>query len=367
MRNKVREELKIINKLNHSVKWHRSRKWRRFRAAWRDTLLLVREFIRPLLVFTLLFVGGGTIYNIIAVNTKAPVGKVWTEAVYQVFGLIFLQPLGDNLPDDPRLQLFYFVMPILGFSILAQGLTDFGLLLFNRRSRSKEWEMAVASTFNNHVILVGLGHLGFRVTKELHGLGQDTAVIELNPNEELTAVAKNMNVPVIPADARQENILIAAGIKKARTLLLCTQNDSVNLQIGLKARKLNPDIQIIARIFDDEFASMLQEQFGFQCMSATHMAAPKFAAAAAGVDITRPITVEGESFSLARFNIKPDSKLIGNAVAEVEQTYDVSVVLLRHNGESDFHPAGERSLQRGDVLAIFGGSKQISHIVHENN
>ncbi len=43
---------------------------------------------------------------------------------------------------------------------LAQGLTEFGALLFNRRLRSKEWEMVVASTFSNHIILVGLGHLG---------------------------------------------------------------------------------------------------------------------------------------------------------------------------------------------------------------
>jgi len=340
--------------------------WRRIKAAWRDTLLLVREFIRPLLIFTLAFVGGGSMYNAIAVRVNALVGQSWTEAVYHVFGLIFLQPLGDNLPTDIRLQLFYFGMPIIGFSILAQGLADFGLLLFNRRARSKEWEMAVASTFNNHVVLVGLGHLGFRVTKELNELGQDTAVIELNPDEALTAVAKSMNVPVIPADARQESILIAAGIEKARTLVICTQNDSVNLQVGLKARKLNPNIQIVARIFDDEFADLLEEQFGFQCMSATSMAAPKFAAAAAGVDITRPITVEGELFSLARFDIQPESKLIENSVSQIEQTYDVSVVLLRHDGESDFHPAGERCLEMGDVLAIFGGSKQISRIVHEN-
>ncbi len=349
------------------TKLNRSARWRRIRAGWRDTLLLVREFIRPLIIFTLAFIGGGTVYNAIAVNVNALVGRSWTEAVYHVFGLIFLQPLGDNLPNDFRLQLFYFVMPIIGFSILAQGLADFGLLFFNRRARSKEWEMAVASTFNNHVVLVGLGHLGFRVTKELNDLGQDTAVIELNPDEELTAVAKSMNIPVIPADARQEGILIEAGIKKARTLLLCTQNDSVNLQIGLKARKLNPDIRIVVRIFDDEFANLLQEQFGFQCMSATGMAAPKFAAAAAGVDITRPITVEGESLSLARFTIQPESKLLTQSVSQIEQAYDVSVVLLRHNKESDFHPAGERSLKMGDVLAIFGGSKQISRIVHENN
>jgi len=71
-------------------------------------------------------------------------------------------------------------MPIIGIVMLAQGLADFGSLLFNRRSRSKEWEMAVASTLKNHIILVGLGHLGYRVAIKLHEMDEQIAVIEFN-------------------------------------------------------------------------------------------------------------------------------------------------------------------------------------------
>ena len=58
-------------------------------------------------------------------------------------------------------------MPIIGIGILAQGLADFGSAIFNRKTRNKEWEMAVASTLNKHTILVGLGHLGYRVALEI--------------------------------------------------------------------------------------------------------------------------------------------------------------------------------------------------------
>ncbi|MCP5095464.1 MAG: hypothetical protein GY943_07925 [Chloroflexi bacterium] len=345
----------------------RTIRWRRLRAGWRDTLLLVREFIRPLFFFIISIIGGGTLYHQIALKAHALVGSLtWSEAVYQVMGLTFLQPLGDNLPQDFRLQLFYFLMPIIGLFILGQGLTDFGLLLFNRRARSKEWEMAVASTFNHHIVLIGLGHLGFRVAQELYELNQDIAVIEMDPQDELIESTKAMGIPVIQGDARREIELMGAGIAKAKTLVLCTQNDSVNLQIGLKSRKINPNIRIVVRIFDDEFARLLEEQFGFRCMSATGMAAPKFAAAAAGVDITRPITVEGESFSLARFDVQPESKLIGVSVSDIEQDYDVSVVLLRKDGESDFHPSGERKLFANDVLAVLGGPEQINGLLNRN-
>lgn len=342
-------------------------RWRRIRAGWRDTLLLLRQFLLPLFFFLVAIIGGGSLYYAIATYSGELVGNGdWSEAVYQVLGLTFLQPLGDNLPQDWRLQIFYFMMPVIGLSILAQGLADFGVLFFNRRARSKEWEMAVASTFTNHVVLVGLGHLGFRVTLALLDLGQDVAAIEIKPNEELTAVTKSMGVPVIQDDARRESALRDAGVAKARTLVVCTQNDSANLQIVFKARKLNPDIRVVARIFDDDFAQSLEENFNLRAMSATGMAAPKFAAAATGMDITRPITVEGESLSLARFDIGARSRLLNKSVSTLEQTYEVSVVLVRQNGVSDFHPAGDLCLGSGDVLAVLGGPHQISRLAADN-
>ncbi|MBK8905750.1 MAG: NAD-binding protein [Anaerolineaceae bacterium] len=347
---------------------NRHGRFRRLRAIWRDTLLLVREFIRPLSYFALTTVGGGLLYYWLAHYFDEAVGsRSVVEAIYQVLGLTFLQPLGDNLPEHLPLQLFYFIMPIIGISILAQGLTDFGILFFNRRERSKEWEMAVASTFQNHIVVVGLGHLGYRVTQKLYELDRDVAVIELNPDQDLITETQLMGIPVLKDDARREVALEAAGVAKARSIILCTQNDSMNLQIAFKARRLNPQIRVVVRIFDDDFGQSLQEQFGFRAMSATGMAAPTFAAAAADVDITRPITVEGEALSLARLRLGDASELLDCSVAEIEQTYEVSVVLLREDGRSDFHPAGKRRLKPGLVLGVLGGPEQISRLVDANN
>ena len=345
-------------------KLHRSQRWRKVRASWRDTVLLLREFSWPLFFFALAMIGGGLLYHHLSILGGQPVHSR-TEAVYLVLALTFLQPLGD-FPTQWYLQIFYFLMPIIGISILAQGLADFGVLFFNRHARSKEWEMAVASTFTNHIVLIGLGHLGFRVMKHLHELQQDVVVIELNPTADLVAQAKALGVPVVQDDGKRREALEAVGIAKARTILLCTQNDSMNLQIAFSARRINPDIRVVARIFDDDFAWTLREQFGFQTMSATGIAGPSFAALAAGVDITRPITVEGETFSLARLDVAPGSRLVGRSMAEIEQRYDVSVVLLRHDGISDFHPAGDRCLTANDALGVLAGPAPISRLVQDN-
>jgi Trk K+ transport system NAD-binding subunit len=308
--------------------------------------------------------GMGLLYYFLAQYAGQPLQNP-AEAIYLVLSLAYLQSLGD-FPAVWYLELFYFIMPVIGIIILAQGLTEFGVMLFNRRARNREWEMAVASTFHDHIILIGLGHLGFRVMRELHKMDQEVVVIELKPEDGLVVGAHRLDVPVIAADGTREATLEAAGIREARAILLCTQNDSLNLQMAVKARSLNPQIDVVVRIFDDDFARALEEQFGFRAMSATGMAAPAFAAAAAGVDITRPITVEGQSLSLARLAVTPRSDLIGQTVSEVEQGYDVSIVLLRNSGAPDMHPAGDRKLAAGDVVALIGGPEQINRLVSDN-
>ncbi len=286
-----------------------------------------------------------------------------TEAIYLVLTLAFLQPNGE-FPHNPFLQAFYFLMPIIGIGALAQGLTDFGIQLFNRRARSKEWETAVASTLNKHIILVGLGHLGFRVVQHLHEMSEQVAVIELDPKADLAAAVQKINIPVISSDASRETTLLEAGIKRAKSIILCIQNDALNLKTALKARSLNPNIKVIIRIFDDEFADELQSQFGFNALSGTAIAAPAFAASAAGADITNPIHIEGESFSLARLTIAPDSDLDGKTVGQVEDGYSVSIVLVRHDHSSELHPTDSTLLHGNYMLAVLGRPEKLNALVH---
>lgn len=331
----------------------------------RDSWLLFRQFQWPLLTFVGSVSGGGTLYYLLSHLANEKLAN-WVEAVYHVLGLTFLQPMED-FPQAWYLELFYFVMPVVGIGILAQGVADFGVLFFNRRERAKEWEMAVASTFHRHIVLVGLGHLGFRVAQHLYQLGREVAVIEIDPQADLVATVRDLGIPVIADDATREAALQGAGIEKARGIICCTQNDSLNLQIALKARKLQPDIRVVVRIFDDDFANALQEQFGFHALSATGRASPAFAAAAAGVDMTRPITVEGQELSLASLQIQAAAPLANLTVAEIEKQYDVSVVLLRRNHEySDFHPAPDRKPQPKDTLVVLGGASQISYLAQNN-
>ena len=90
---------------------------------------------------------------------------------------------------------------------------------------------------------------------------QDGMVMKATPAD-LVNTTQKTGIPVIQDDASRPTALEAAGIAKARAIVLCSQNDALNLKIALKARSLNPDVKVIIRIFDDDFADALQAQFG---------------------------------------------------------------------------------------------------------
>ncbi len=336
---------------------------RNLEAAVRDSLILLREFQWPLLSFLLLITGGGYLYSWLALQAGEPPDN-FPEAAYHILGLVFLSPI-EAFPKAWFLRLFNFIVPILGLSILAQGIADFGILFFNRRARGKEWEMAVASTFRDHVVVIGLGHLGYRVSHHLHAMDQDVVAIELDPNTDLVASVRELGIPVLEDDGSREASLVAAGIEKASSIILCTQNDGMNLQIALKARSLNPDIHVVVRIFDDDFANALQNQFDFQALSTTASASPIFAASAVGVNMTRSILIDDQAMNLALIEIEEDSLLINQTIQEVEDAFEICIVLhYQDQRGATFHPPSDQSLTGKDKIAILGDARKINLLAH---
>ena len=354
--------MSTIHNNNLGTRRHR---WRHLQASFRDTTILLREFQSPILWFSIAIIGGGILFYILSNLLNEPVGSL-AESIYIVLTITFLQPPNRNFPNHIVLQLFHFIMPVVGIVMLAQGLADFGSLLFNRRARSKEWEMAVASTLNNHVILVGLGHLGYRVALKLHDMGEQIAAIEFNANADTLNAVRNLGIPVIHDDATRPASLESANIKDARTIIMASQNDAMNLQIALKARSMNPKIKVVIRIFDEDFAHALQEQFGFVALRATEMAEPVFAAAASGVDVTNPISVEGQLLSLARITISENAPFANKNVGFVEDNYHLSIVLVRHDHQSEMHPSDNSPLNAGDTLAVLGGPDELHRLMQDN-
>jgi len=193
-------------------------------------------------------------------------------------------------------------------------------------------------------------------------------VIEIHEASPRFAEVREYDIPVITGDARSIEVLDAAGIDRAAAVIIATNNDLANLQIASRIRETNRDIRIVMRLFDDQFAETMADRFEVSAvMSASMMAAPAFAGAAAGTEIVQTFKVGDQVLAMGRVEVQPCSRLDGATVHTVEYTLDISIVLLQSGDTVDQSPNNDVVLQSGDVIAVVAGLPQIKDLARNWN
>jgi Trk K+ transport system NAD-binding subunit len=325
--------------------------WQRvIRAYLRDTWVLVRQFRGTLLIF-FLFLLVGTVIIRFAYSPGSPLR--WGHAFYLAFHLMFFETLADY-PVHPLAQMVFILWPVLGILLVVNGVVQFGTALFNRQGRKEAWQVAVASTYRNHIVVCGLGRVGYRVASQLLNMQQEIVVIEQNPKTPFLDLIRDEGVPTIIGDARNSELLKKAGVEVASAVVACTEDDLTNLEIALDAREMVPGIKIVMRMFDHQLADRVRRGFGIHTVFSTSaLAAPAFAAAATRAAVEYSLYVDDVLLNVSRTTIASGSPLIGKPVEEVEHELDLSIVLHRGEAGVDYHPSADLVLAEGDQIVVF--------------
>lgn len=343
------------------------RRWRFLRAAWRDTNALVREFRHPLIVFLIACFGGGALYGWLHNDVAGVVPAIPVlNLPYTMVSLMILET-PEEVPAEPYLIAFWYLMPAVALYVVGRGVADFARLFFDRSERRAAWEVALASTYRNHVIVLGIGHVGMRIVRTLVGMGFEVVGVEQKIRADAELELEQLGVPIINADGRLPTSLEAAGLRYAQSLVICTSNDQTNLEVTMRARDLNPDVRIVVRMWDNQFATQLQRFMGVHAvLSASDLAAPAFAGAAVGVEITQSMRVGDVDYSMIRLRVEPGSFLDGQTVGDLQASHNMDIVLHLGNGISEVHPASDILVRSGDTLVIFAHYNRIIDIVARN-
>jgi len=116
------------------------------------------------------------------------------------------------------------------------------LYYFNKKRLMKELEK-----MNNHVIICGFGRNGQQAAKTLRAHKLSFVVIE--KKEEAMKLQKHDDPSLVylAGDATEDEMLLKAGVEKAKAVLVTLPADADNVFIVLSARSLNPNIHIISR------------------------------------------------------------------------------------------------------------------------
>lgn len=159
-----------------------------------------------------------------------------------------------------------------------------------------------ASRMCGHIVLGGLGTVGYRIEGLLRTLGLPTAVVELSPDETFIN-AVQAHAPVLTGDVRLADNLERANIRDAACLITVTGNDLSNIEACVNARALQPNIRTVARIFDEHIAESATA-FGIDtCSSAVRVAARAFVDAAIDDLALRQFLVGDAEFLGLRLNV----------------------------------------------------------------
>jgi CPA2 family monovalent cation:H+ antiporter-2 len=107
----------------------------------------------------------------------------------------------------------------------------------------------------NHVVVVGYGRSGRPAAKVMRNVGVPFVVIELD--HLLAESARGLGTGVVWGDASHTEVLEAAGVERAR-LLLVAVSDAAAVRLTVEnARELNPDLHVVARALYPEHLAEL--------------------------------------------------------------------------------------------------------------
>lgn len=327
---------------------------RRARATVRYLRLVAAKFWLPIFIIGVLLVIGMLLFHRCHVKELDRRPDL-VESLFAAYSLFGFQPV-YQLPSSWLLRIVYFLYPLIGLGVVADTVVRVTLLLFSRQENQKEWTKVLASTYRDHIILCGLGHVGYRILERLLQWNLDVVVIEKNDGSQFLLRVQQLKVPVLLMDARQEESLEAAGLSYARTLVIATNDDLANVEIALDARRLNPKIRVVLRMFDEQIANKLRDAFDLEvAFSSAAAAAPLVAASVLDLDILGNFTLDGQELFIAKIMIEPTGELEGLTVAELRDTHKVMVLSRRAGAAARlFGPAPTEKLRAGDHLVVHG-------------
>ena len=113
--------------------------------------------------------------------------------------------------------------------------------------------------YEGHVVLCGLGRLGYFIAEGLLARGERIVIVEREEGSPSIDHFRRHGVDVYIGDARLARVLQDVRAGQAKALISVINNDYFNLEIGLNARSFNPDLRLVLRIFDDEMSRRIKD------------------------------------------------------------------------------------------------------------
>ncbi|WP_298780861.1 TrkA family potassium uptake protein [uncultured Polaribacter sp.] len=191
------------------------------------------------------------VISIIAIGTLGYMflsGYNFVDALYMTIITVTTVGFGELQPFSSEEKIFTIFLILTSITIFGYAVSAFseylvsGKLFDHFKHRKVEKQIG---RLEEHTIVCGYGRNGKQAILKLQNYDKDFVVIEKSKN--LIESLDEQEVLNVEGDATTDEILLKAGILKAKSLITALPSDADNLFVVLSARQLNKNCTIISR------------------------------------------------------------------------------------------------------------------------
>ncbi|TWT75898.1 Voltage-gated potassium channel Kch [Posidoniimonas polymericola] len=262
-------------------------------------------------------------------------------------------------------QVFASLLLVCGISVFTYSLTTIVQIASDPEASRKRIMRRRIADCSDHIIVCGYGRMGRTICEEITREGVTCVVIENNESSIRRAVEDGL--VVLEGEASDDELLLAAGLERARGVICAVDSDAENMFITVTVREHNPNCYIISRA-ENEMAARKLQHAGASLVVSPHQMAGRTVASAVIcprlAKYTNGYDDDDQSFRLGETHIKPGAPLVGQSVSEFGGTVDglVFVAIERANGLTILRPRGSEVFQQDDIVIYAGGHDDIAAI-----
>jgi voltage-gated potassium channel len=164
------------------------------------------------------------------------------------------------LSDGGRLfTMFLLITSWVSFAFVITRITEFVITGEINKYFKTRRIMNTISKLTDHVIICGYGRNGQQAVHNLKLHGVPVVFIEKDVELINRELPEHNTALYLVGDSTDDDLLMSAGIQKAKALITTLPTDADNLFIVLSARSLNPGMQIISRASESNSISKLKK------------------------------------------------------------------------------------------------------------
>jgi voltage-gated potassium channel len=278
---------------------------------------------------------------------------------------------GEIVPvtGNPTAQIFTMLLITVGMGIILYCISTLTAILIEGELtgllRKNKMEKMIHK-LHNHYIVCGCGETGRPLLMELVHNHEPVVLLEADA-EKINHLHDIQNLLYVVGDATDDNNLIAAGIERARGIIISLPSDKDNLYVTMSARMLNPKIRIITRMTNPQLEPKLRKAGADGVVSPNFIGALRMAS-----EMIRPTVVDfldrmlrsrQGNLRINEIGISGTSGMVGKKLFETDMKKRFNILVLGSKKESsdiEFNPPPDQVLEPGMVLIVMGNVDQIA-------